>query len=148
MEVRMSKCCSPLYGDEIVGFITRGRGVSVHRKDCPNAVILTRNEAERAVEVTWDPASLFSKDTSFLTQIQIVAQHKPTVLHQITSVITNFKLNICNLNARTKQGTGILDLTIEIGNIGQLNNLIKTLSDLEDVISIYRMEPKKKAKKK
>jgi len=148
MEVRLSKCCSPLFGDDILGFITRGRGVSVHRKDCPNAVSLLRNEGERTVDVQWDPASLLSKDTSFLTQIQIVTQNRPTVLHQITSVITNFKLNICNLNARTKHGTGVLDLTIEIGNVGQLNNLIKTLSDLEDVVSIYRMEPKKKSKKK
>ena len=148
MEARLSKCCSPLYGDDILGFITRGRGVSVHRKDCPNAMALLRSEEERTLDVQWDPASLFSKETSFLTQIQIVTQNKPSVLQHVTTVISNFKLNICNLNARIKQGTGVLDLTIEIGNVGQLNNLIKTLNELEEVISIYRMEPKKKVRKK
>ena len=151
MLVKMSKCCSPLYGDEIIGFITRGRGVTIHRGDCPNAVNLLEIESERAVDVQWDPNSLFSKDTSFLTQIQITAKHKPTVIHQITTVLTSFKVNICNMNAKTKNGMGILDLTIEIGNVGQLNNLIKAIGDLEDVTSIYRLEPrtkKSKSKKK
>lgn len=151
MLVKMSKCCSPLYGDEIIGFITRGRGVTVHRGDCPNALNLLETESERAIEVQWDPNSLFNKDTSFLTQIQITAKHKPTVIHQITTVLTAFKVNICNMNAKTKNGMGILDLTIEIGNVGQLNNLIKAIGELDDVTSIYRLEPgtkKSKSKKK
>ena len=147
MLVKMSKCCSPLYGDEIIGFITRGRGVTIHRGDCPNAINLLEKESERAVDVQWDPNSLFSKETSFLTQIQITAKHKPTVIHQITTVLTNFKVNICNMSAKTKNGMGVLDLTIEIGNVGQLNNLIKTIGDLEDVTSIYRLEPGSKKSK-
>ena len=118
-----------------------------HRGDCPNAINLLETESERAVDVQWDPNSLFSKETSFLTQIQITAKHKPTVIHQITTVLSNFKVNICNMSAKTKNGMGVLDLTIEIGNVGQLNNLIKTIGDLEDVTSIYRLEPGRKKSK-
>ena len=90
MLVKMSKCCSPLYGDEIIGFITRGRGVTIHRGDCPNAINLLEKESERAVDAVGSN-SLFSKET-ILTQIQITAKHKPTVIHQITTVLTNFWL--------------------------------------------------------
>lgn len=148
MLVHMSRCCNPLYGDNIIGFVTRGRGVTVHRRDCPNAMALMEKEAEREVDVQWDPASLFRKDASFLTQVQIVSKTRPNVIHQITTVLTNFKVNIHKMNAKTKTDAGILDLTLEVGNLGQLNNLIKTIGELEDVVSIYRMEPRKKKSKK
>ncbi len=147
MLVRMSRCCNPLYGDDILGFISRGRGVSIHRNDCPDAKALVKSEPEREVEVQWDPASLFSKETSFQTQVQVETQNTPDVLQKVTTIISNFKLNICSLTARTKDATGVLDLTLEVGNVGQLNNLIKNLSELEEVKSIYRVEPSKKKKK-
>jgi GTP diphosphokinase / guanosine-3',5'-bis(diphosphate) 3'-diphosphatase len=148
MLVRMSRCCNPLYGDEILGFISRGRGVSIHRKDCPNAKVLIQTEPEREVEVEWDPASLLSKEASFLTQVQVETRNTPDVLQKVTTIISNFKLNICSLTARTKDSAGVLDLTLEVGNVGQLNNLIKNLSELEEVTSIYRVEPTKKKRSK
>jgi GTP pyrophosphokinase len=145
MLIRMSKCCSPVYGDDIVGFITRGRGVTVHRRNCPNAINLVKNEAERQVDVSWDPRSLLSKETSFQTQLQIDTKNKPNVILQITSVVAKFKINIHSLNAKSKKDGGTLSFTVEVSNIAQLNNLIKAISDLEDVVSVYRVEPTKKA---
>jgi GTP pyrophosphokinase len=144
MLVRMSKCCNPVFGDPIIGFITRGRGVTVHRQSCPNAQSLLKAEEERQVAVQWDPGLMSSKETSFHSQVQVVSKNKPNVLLEITSVVAKFKINIHSVNARTKKEFGVLNLTVEVTNTAQLNNLIKAISDLEDVISVYRMEPLKK----
>lgn len=144
MLVRMSKCCNPVFGDPIVGFISRGRGVAVHRNTCPNAQNLLQKETERQVAVQWIPGLGSSKETSFHSQVQVVSKNKPNVLLEITSVVAKFRVNIHSANARTKKEHGLLNLTVEVTNIAQLNNLIKAISDLEDVISVFRMEPVKK----
>jgi len=144
--VKMSRCCNPVFGDEIVGYISRGRGLVVHRKSCPNAVALSRSEAEREVEVHWNTSSLVSKQSSFQTEVEILTHNQSNVLMKVTQVISNFKINIISMNARSKKDGGFLNLIIEIGNIAQLNNLIRAISDLEEVVSIYRVEPDEKKK--
>ncbi|PCJ18708.1 MAG: hypothetical protein COB02_09740 [Candidatus Cloacimonadota bacterium] len=147
MLVRISKCCNPLFGDDISGFITRGRGVSVHRSDCPNSVILIKEEPERQLDVQWDPRALMAKDTYFQTEVEIVSQNKSEVLAKITSIISKFKINILSMNGRTKKEYGVLTLVFQVKNVGQLNNLITAIQDVEEVISIHRKEPSVKKKK-
>ena len=92
MMVRLSKCCNPIFGDAIVGYITRGRGVSVHRADCPNLTSLCEDE-NRQVEVSWDEGALGKKDT-FLVEIQVHSLDRPNVLLRVTNIISQFKINI------------------------------------------------------
>ena len=148
MLVRIAKCCNPLFGDDISGFITRGRGVSVHRSDCPNSITLVADEPERQLDVQWDPRSLMARDTYFQTEVEIVSQNRSEVLAKITNIISKFKINILSMNGRTKKEYGVLNLVFQVKNIGQLNNLITAIQDLDEVISIHRKEPSKKKKKK
>lgn len=144
MLVRMSRCCNPVFGDDIVGYITRGRGVTVHRRACPNAIALSRSEAEREVEVCWNTGRLVKQQSSFQTEVEIITRNESSVLMKITQVISNFKINIVSMNARQRKEGGHLNLIIEIGNLAQLNNLVRAISDLEEVVSIYRVEPNQK----
>ncbi|MBI4864011.1 MAG: bifunctional (p)ppGpp synthetase/guanosine-3',5'-bis(diphosphate) 3'-pyrophosphohydrolase, partial [Candidatus Riflebacteria bacterium] len=113
MLVRLSKCCNPVVGDGIVGYITRGRGVSVHRVDCPNIEML-KADKDRQVGVSWDLPSLQGKDTRFLVEIEARVYDRPNVLLKVTNVISNYKLNIHAAQARiTRQGQGLLSFSLE-----------------------------------
>jgi len=144
MLVRLSKCCNPVVGDSITGYITRGRGVSIHRTDCPNIELL-KAEKDREVLVSWDLASLHGKDARFLVEIEVRVYDRPNVLLKVTNVISNFKLNIHAANARvTRQSLGILSFSVEISSMTQLNSLLDQIRSLPDVMSVYRVQPKSK----
>ena len=147
MMVRLSKCCNPIFGDETVGYITRGRGVSVHRDDCPNLRALVEDE-DRRVDVEWDEEALGRKDT-FLVEIQIHVLDRPDVLLRATNIISQFKLNIYACQARTtKKGQeGLLNYTVDVANHTQLENLLNAIRDLPEVIRCYRLQPREQKKK-
>ncbi len=106
--VRFAKCCSPVPGDEIVGYITRGRGITVHRQDCLN-VTNAPEAMERLIEVEWDK----DKKSSYQTEIQIVAPDRKGLLSEITNIITEAKLHVTAVNAKTtKEKIAIINLTI------------------------------------
>ena len=143
MLVRLSKCCSPVVGDPITGYITRGRGVSVHRSDCPNIEML-QIEKDRQVGVSWDGEQ--GKDTRFLVEIEARVHDRPNTLLKVTNVISNYKLNIHYANARvTRTGQGILNFSVEITSTSQLNNLLESIRNLPEVFSVYRVQPKSRA---
>lgn len=134
IKVRFSKCCSPVPGDEIIGYITRGRGVSVHRSDCPNVQDL--DIQERFIDVEWDT----DKKTSYQAEIQIKATDRSGLLTQITQLLTDMKLTVTSLNARTnKEKTALINMTLEIKDIEQLKELMKKIKRLEGVIDVYRV---------
>ncbi len=134
IKVRFSKCCSPVPGDEIIGYITRGRGVSVHRSDCPNVKNLDINE--RFIDVKWDT----DKKTSYQAEIQIKATDRSGLLTEITQLLTDMKLTVTSLNARTnKEKTALINMTLEIKDIEQLKELMKKIKRLEGVIDVYRV---------
>ncbi len=134
IKVRFSKCCSPVPGDEIVGYITRGRGVSVHRSDCPNVNNLDIHE--RFIDVKWD----IDKKTSYQAEIQIKATDRSGLLTEITQLLTDMKLTVTSLNARTnKEKTALINMTLEIKDIEQLKELMKKIKRLEGVIDVYRV---------
>lgn len=133
--VRFSRCCNPVPGDDIIGYITRGRGVSIHRKDCPN---LEDNieSSDRLIDVEWDT----SKPLSFQAEIQVRAADRKGLLSEVTRVITDSKITVTALNARTnKERLAILNLTVEIDNIEQLDRIMQKFNNLQGVIDVHRV---------
>ncbi|PAB60902.1 RelA/SpoT family protein [Anaeromicrobium sediminis] len=133
--VRFSKCCSPVPGDEIVGFITRGRGVSIHREDCIN--ITNGNEdLDRFIEVEW----IEDRQKSYQTEIQIISADRKGLLSEVTSVLADINLIVTAINARsTKDKVAIVNLTIEINNVAQLDKLINKIRSMDGVIEVKRV---------
>lgn len=133
IKVRFSKCCSPVPGDDIVGYITRGRGVSVHRADCTN--ISATDKDARFIEVEWDN----SKTINFTAELQIEAVDRPGLLQDITGAYTEFKVNATHLNLRVnKDKIAVMNITFEIKESKELNDLIKKFKRIDGVIDVYR----------
>lgn len=133
--VRFARCCNPVPGDDIVGYITRGRGVSVHLKDCPN-LMSTIESIDRLIEVNWDT----TKPRSFQAEIQIRAYDKKGLLSEITKVITESKITVNALNARTnKEKLAVLNLTVEIDDINQLDKIMQKFRGMKEVLDVHRV---------
>lgn len=134
VKVRFAKCCNPVPGDDIKGYITRGRGVSVHRSDCPN--ILDLGKDQRFIEVDWATED----KTSYQAEIQVKGTDRPGLLSEITILLSEANLFVSSLNARTnKEKLAIINLTLEIKDINQLNNLMKRLKRIRGVLDVYRV---------
>lgn len=132
--VKLSKCCNPLPGDEIIGYITKGRGVSVHRKDCINLKDLVGQE-NRMIDVYW----LQDVKASYTVEIEIFANDRTGLLRDVIKQIENYKIKIMGVNTRTnKDNTAILDMTLETTDIENLNKLMKALRNVESVYDVYR----------
>ena len=132
--VRFSKCCNPVPGDEILGYITKGRGVSIHRRDCPNAKDLI-SEPERLVEVEWNTQST----VSYNADIQVKANDRQGLLAEITSIVNESKINIVSFYSRTsKDKTANINFILEINDIEQLNKLIRRFRRIEGVVDVFR----------
>ena len=133
--VRFSRCCNPVPGDEIVGYITRGRGVSIHRKDCPNLLDNTES-ADRLIDVEWDT----SKPLAFQAEIQVRAADRKGLLSEITKILSDSKHTVNALNARTnKDRMAILNLTIEINDIDELDKLMQKFRNLKGTFDVHRV---------
>ncbi len=132
--VRLSRCCNPVPGDSIVGYITRGRGVSVHRTDCPNIVAM--NELEnRVIDVRWAEKS----KSSYIVDISIKAVDNSNLLLQIAKLIAETKLPMKAINARTtRDNYELIDLTIEITDRSDLDKLVKKINAIENVVEVSR----------
>lgn len=132
--VRFSKCCNPVPGDDIVGYITRGRGVSVHRKDCPNISDLSGQD--RFIDVEWDT----NKRTSYQAEIQLKGTDRPGLLIELTQVVSNANFAMTSLNARTsKERLALINMTLEIKDIDELKNLMKKIKNIKGIIDVYRV---------
>lgn len=135
VKVRFSKCCSPVPGDAIVGYITRGRGVSVHRADCTNIHDLNDSEDQRIIEVEWD----LGKKATFISELQIKALDRSRLLQDITNLYSDAKLNAISLNLRiNKEKVAIVDIGFEINDTKQIEELMKKIKRLDGVLEVYR----------
>lgn len=135
IKVRFSKCCTPVPGDAIVGYITRGRGVSIHRADCTNIHDLTDTPEQRFIEVEWAT----DEKATFVTELQIKALDRSKLLQDITSLYSEAKLNAVSLNLRVnKEKIAVLDIAFEITDTKQMEELIKKIKRLEGVLEVYR----------
>jgi len=137
--VRFSKCCTPVPGDPIIGFITRGRGVSVHRKNCPN-ISIEQAEKDRIIKVSWDQGRLLSHNIAYATRVRVKAIDRPNLLLNVTNLISNLKLNIYELHARIEKNFAIIEFTVDITNIQQLDEFIKNIEKIDGVMNVYRTE--------
>lgn len=136
---RMSKCCGPIPGDEIVGFITRGRGVTIHRTDCVNVMNLTESERERLVETEWIVLGDSETKDLYTAEIKIYTHNKSGVLLSISKVFTENKVDVTSMNVRTsKSGTATVDVSFDIRSKEQLQSLISKLRNIENIIDIER----------
>ena len=135
IKIRFSRCCNPVPGDAIVGYITRGRGVSVHRADCTNIHDLNDSEDQRFIEVEWDTG----KKATFLSELQIKALDRSRLLQDITNLYSEAKLNAVSLNLRiNKEKVAIVDIGFEINETKQIEELIKKIKKLDGVLEVYR----------
>lgn len=137
--VRFSKCCSPVPGDEIVGFVTRGRGVSIHRTDCINIISLPESERIRLIDAEWQVQKDEAVKEKYSTEIQIYANNRLGIFVDISKIFTERQIDITSMNVRTsKQGKATIVMTFDIGGIEELNQLIMKLMSVESVIDIER----------
>lgn len=141
MWVKLAKCCTPVPGDEIMGFVTRGRGVSVHRKDCVNAIRLISNQAERIINVRWAEHS----SNSFLVQVQIEALDRGGLLSDLTRVLTENHVSIISGNMSTSHDrVAHARFSFELAETSHLQSILNDLSTISGVYSAKRVTPGKK----
>jgi GTP pyrophosphokinase len=133
--VKLARCCTPVPGDEILGFVTRGGGVSVHRTDCTNAAELT-SAPERLVEVTWAP----SASSVFLVAIQVEALDRHRLLSDVTKVLADEKVNILSASVATSRDrVAVSRFSFEMGDPTHLGHVLKAVRNVEGVYDVYRL---------
>ena len=136
--VRFSRCCNPVPGDDITGYITRGRGVSVHRTDCPNVISSQKNgDKERLIRVHWE--SDLEQKGSYLTRIKVLANDRKGLLAEMASTISDLKILITGINSNlSKDNTVVVNFTIEINSKEQLDQVAKKLANIKGVFEVKR----------
>ena len=134
VEVKFAKCCTPVPGDPIVGFITKGNGISVHVKTCPN--IINSKSPERLIDVYWQNLTT----DKFPVKIQIISLNSPSTLFEVSKIISTFDVNILSINARTDSDEGIMDLIIEVKSTQELEDVIKKLKTIKTVSDVFRVK--------
>ena len=136
--VRFSKCCSPVPGDEIIGFVTRGRGISIHRTDCVNIINLPEIERSRLIDAEWQDESIDGK-VRYFAEITIYANNRNGLLADVSRALTEKNIDIQSMNTRTsKQGVATMNVAFEISSKEELNRVIDKLHNIESVLSIER----------
>lgn len=136
--VRLSKCCNPVPGDEILGFVTRGRGVSVHRADCPNAIEL-KKEPERIIDVSWEGTPSAS---SYQVEVYIEGVDRTNLLLDVTRVFSETGTNVLSCSTNThRDGMVEMRFLFQVSDLAAIDRLIKSLAELEGVFDAHRMVP-------
>lgn len=138
--VRFSKCCSPIPGDEIVGYVTRGRGVSIHRSDCINMLNLPEDERMRVIMAEWEEGEADAeKDEHYVAEIRIYSNDRAGLLADVTKTLTEKNISIISMNVRvSKQGRGTISVSFSTTGTLELSNIIEKLRQIEGVIDIER----------
>jgi GTP pyrophosphokinase len=138
MAVRFSRCCNPVPGDEIVGFVTRGRGVSIHRTDCVNVIHMNEAERMRMIEAEWQGFATGSGE-KYATEITIYANNRTGLLVDLSKVFTERGIDLTGINSRlSKQGTATLSVSFEISGTEELNRIIEKIRQVDSIIDIER----------
>jgi GTP pyrophosphokinase len=139
MMVRLSRCCTPVPPDEIMGFVTRGRGVSVHRSDCANAVSLMADQADRLIDVEWDgnPAG------RFVVSVEVKALDRPRLLLDVSGVLVESHVNVLGTSTATSgvDRVATMRFECEIGDPSHLEALLRSLREVDSVYDVYRVVP-------
>ena len=136
--VRFSKCCSPIPGDEIVGFVTRGRGVSIHRTDCVNVLSMSEMDRARLIEAEWQNPGTKAEE-KYLAELSIFANNRTGLLVDIMKIFTERKIDVRGTNSRTsKQEKATISMSFEIGSKEELHSVIEKIRQVESVLDVVR----------
>ncbi len=139
LSVRFAKCCSPIPGDEIIGFITRGRGVTVHRTDCINIINLPEEERSRLIDAEWQPEAQAGDQGLYLAEIEIYCNNRTGLLADISKVFTERKIDVTSVNSRTnKKGVATITMAFEVPDKSTLQYLVDRIRQIDNVIDIER----------
>lgn len=137
--VHFSKCCSPVPGDEIVGFVTRGRGVSIHRTDCVNILHLSDMERVRLIEAEWQEGADKEQFGEYHAEIKIFCHDRSGLLVDITKVFTEAEINISGIHSKTsKQGIATIDVAFQTKGRGQITKIVEKIRQIESVMDVER----------
>jgi len=137
MLFRLSRCCCPVPGDAIMGYVTRGRGVTVHREDCSNLASYKKREPERLMQVSWGQ----SGTSSFPIQIEIEAMDRVGLLNDITNILSASETNIRSARVRTKKPClALVSLMVDIHDLEHLNRLMRDIASMPDILRVYRLK--------
>ena len=136
--VRFSKCCNPIPGDEIVGFVTRGRGITIHRTDCVNVLNMSETDRTRLIEAEWQQPDTKEKE-KYMAEIQVYANNRTGLLVDLYKIFTERKIDLRSINSRTsKQEKATISMSFEIGSKEELRSLIEKIRQVESVIDVER----------
>ncbi|MBM7868074.1 RelA/SpoT family protein [Heliobacterium gestii] len=136
--IRFSRCCNPLPGDEIIGYITKGRGVSIHRVDCTNVVNMSAEERERIVEVAWDTTS----HATYQVEMEVIAMDRERLTTDVMLSVADTKTAINSIYSRaTKNKMAQINMVVEIRDLGHLKYLMDKLMKVRDVLEVRRLTP-------
>ncbi len=135
---RFSKCCNPIPGDEIVGFVTRGRGITIHRTDCVNVLNMSETDRTRLIEAEWQQPDTKEKE-KYMAEIQVYANNRTGLLVDLSKIFTERKIDLRSINSRTsKQEKATISMSFEIGSKEELRSLIEKIRQVESVIDVER----------
>lgn len=134
--IRVSRCCNPVPGDEIIGFITKGRGISVHRVDCSNVTSLPESERARFIEVEWEDLTV---GKAYNADICLICNNRKGMLSDISKVCDDHDVKIMGINAKAgDDGSATINLTIAIGSTQQMQRILRAFRNVEGVFNVYR----------
>ena len=134
--IQLARCCSPVPGDDVVGFITKGRGITVHRRDCDNLRSLDEEDQKRLIEVSWDPATL---EEGYNTGITMIASDQKGMFSSISKICDDMNVHIVGLNAREgRDETLRIDLTLSIHDREQIEKMCRSLKNIPGITEVYR----------
>lgn len=137
LAVRFSKCCTPVPGDEIVGFVTRGRGITIHRTDCINVMSLPDAERDRLIPAEWQAPE--GEEAKYRTEIRVVANNRVGLFVEISRIFTERGIDLLSINTHTsKQGIASVSLSFEIGGVEELRSLTEKLRQIDGILDIVR----------
>jgi GTP pyrophosphokinase len=130
----MGRCCNPVPGDPIIGYITRGRGATIHRQDCPN--VLRIKDKERLIQVSWGQAK-----QTFPVAVEIKAYDREGLVRDVSTLVSNEGISMSSINVSTKNSLAIFDLVMGISDIEQLSRVLNRLEALPNVLEARRVQP-------
>ena len=131
--INFGKCCNPIPGDEIIGFVTRGRGVTVHRAACQNLPIMSES-SDRFLEVEWD----VGRKTEFLSHLKVIVEDRKAYLKDITEAISGLSVNITSVDVKVEDALAMCMIVIFVPNVRRLNMVIKNIENIPGTVSVQR----------
>ena len=129
-----ARCCKPVPGDDIIGYITRGRGVTIHRQDCPN--ILRLDERDRIIKVSWGAAP-----KTYPVPVEVKAYDRQGLMGDISTILGEENINILDVNLKVSHHLATMNLVLEVGDIAQLSRVLTRIENLPNVTEAHRIKP-------